>query len=61
MYAVSGTATGELTLWRLDERKEVASFRADSGITACGIAPRSGTVLAGDRSGRVHWLALEHK
>jgi WD40 repeat protein len=56
---VAGTAGGELTLWDLGARKAVASFRADSGIAACGMAPRSGIILAGDRNGRVHWLALE--
>jgi WD40 repeat protein len=56
---ISGSAGGELTLWDLDERKAIASFRADSGITTCAIAPGSGVILAGDRSARVHWLTLE--
>jgi len=37
----------------------IATFIADSGITACAVAPDGKTVVAGERSGAIHFLLLE--
>ena len=48
-----------LKIWDLLSGKEVASFSGDAEFECCAIAPDGVTVVAGDRSGRVHFLRLE--
>jgi hypothetical protein len=39
--------------------KEVASFSGEGAFSGCAFAPDGVTVVAGDVSGRVHFLRLE--
>ncbi|WP_190274292.1 hypothetical protein [Oscillatoria nigro-viridis] len=48
-----------LKIWDLLSGKEIASFSGDAEFDCCAIAPDRVTVVAGDRSGRVHFLRLE--
>ncbi|MEG4202308.1 WD40 repeat domain-containing protein [Microcoleus sp. Pol12A5] len=57
--AISASMDKTLKIWDLLSGKEVASFSGDSWFDCCAIAPDGVTVVAGDRSGRVHFLRLE--
>ena len=59
LIAVSGSSDCTLKVWDLLSYKEVASFSGEYGFECCAIAPDGVTVVAGDRSGRVHFLRLE--
>jgi WD40 repeat protein len=48
-----------LKLWDLARGEVVASFRGESALSCCAISPDGVTVVAGERSGRVHFLRLE--
>ena len=57
--AVSTSQNGTLKVWDIVEGKEVASFTFEHTITTCAVSLDGLTVLAGDRSGQVHFLHLE--
>jgi WD40 repeat protein len=57
--AISASRDNTLKIWDLLSGKEVASFSGDAEFKCCTIAPDGVTVVAGDASGRVHFLRLE--
>ena len=57
--AISASLDNTLKIWDLLSGKEIASFSGDSSFNCCAILPDGVTVVAGDRSGRVHFLRLE--
>ena len=57
--AISASGDNTLKIWDLLSGKEIASFSGDSGFDCCAILPDGVTVVAGDRSGQVHFLRLE--
>ncbi len=57
--AVSASWDKTLKLWDLATGEVVASFSGDSAFLCCAIAPDGVTVVAGEESGRVHFLRLE--
>ncbi|PSB24242.1 WD40 repeat domain-containing protein [filamentous cyanobacterium Phorm 46] len=57
--AISASRDHTLKVWDLLTGKEVASFSGESAFSGCAIAPDGVTVVAGDASGRVHFLRLE--
>jgi WD40 repeat protein len=59
-YAVSGSYDNTLRVWDLQSGRNVVSFGGDSGITACAIATNRETIIAGENSGRIHFLILEN-
>jgi WD40 repeat protein len=59
LTAISASSDNTLKVWDLLSGKEVASFSGDAEFDCCAIAPDGVTVVAGDRSGRVHFLRLE--
>jgi len=54
--AVSASWDQTLRLWDLESGEEIASFTGEKGMCSCAIAPDGQTIIAGDRSGRVHFL-----
>ncbi|MCC3432808.1 MAG: hypothetical protein JGK08_23250, partial [Microcoleus sp. PH2017_04_SCI_O_A] len=57
--AISASDDNTLKVWDLLSGNEVASFSGDGAFMCCAIAADGVTVVAGDRSGRVHFLRLE--
>ena len=57
--AISASLDNTLKIWDLFTGEEIASFSGDSGFNCCAILADGVTVVAGDRSGRVHFLRLE--
>jgi hypothetical protein len=43
----------------MDTGEEITSFSGDDGFHCCAFAPDGVSVVAGDASGRVHFLRLE--
>jgi WD40 repeat protein len=56
--AVSGSDDRTLRLWDLETGKEIATFTGESGMKSCAIAPDGRMIVAGEISGRVHFLCL---
>ena len=57
--AISASEDRTLKIWDLLSGKEVASFSGEDAFYGCAFAPDGVTVVAGDSSGRVHFLRLE--
>jgi WD40 repeat protein len=57
-FAVSGSRDGTIILWDLKTRKEKATFTGEGEITDCGVTADGRTIIAGDSSGRVHFLRV---
>ncbi|MFN6480330.1 WD40 repeat domain-containing protein, partial [Nostoc sp. DedQUE07] len=49
-----------LKIWNLDTGEVIATFTGESYMYCCAVAPDSVTIVAGDASGRVHFLRLEN-
>ncbi len=48
-----------LKVWDVSARQFIASFTGESEIRCCAIAPDGVTIVAGEASGRLHFLRLE--
>ena len=57
--AISASRDSTLKIWDLLNGKEIASFSGDAEFLCCAILPDGVSVVAGDSSGRVHFLRLE--
>jgi len=57
--AVSGSVDG-LRVWDLAQGRLITRFSSEGEICTCAIAPDGLTVVAGDASGRVHFIKLEN-
>jgi WD40 repeat protein len=55
---ISGSEDKTLKVWNLPRGEVIASFSGDGSITCCAISPDSQTLIAGDSSGRLHFLRL---
>ena len=55
-WIVSSSVDRTLRVWDLDRETPLAVFHADSTVLCIGRGHKSKTVVAGDRSGRVHFL-----
>ena len=58
---ISGSDDHTIKIWNLGTGKEIATFTGESPITCCAVAPDGVTIVAGERSGRVHFLRLQGK
>ena len=60
--AVSASFDRTLKVWELESGACLATYGTDEPIQACAVARGGGLIIAGDDSGRVHfleWAALE--
>jgi len=57
--AVSASDDKTLRVWDLTSGEEIACFTEDGALTCCAVAPDGVTIVAGEESGRVHFLRLE--
>ena len=48
-----------LQVWDLESQYVIASFSGESALTCCAAAPDGVTIVAGETSGRLHFLRLE--
>jgi len=58
--AVSASWDQTLKVWDLERGEVVATFTGEGPIVCCTIGPDGVTIVAGDSSGRVHFLRLEN-
>jgi WD40 repeat protein len=56
---VSTSKDCTLKIWELHNGKRIATFSGDSELRSCAITPDADTIIAGEESGRVHFLRLE--
>jgi len=56
---ISGSRDRTLKLWNLETGEEILTFSGDSSIACCAVAPDGVTIVAGESSGRLHFLRWE--
>jgi WD40 repeat protein len=57
--AVSGSTDGTVKMWDLAQTMEMAAFTGETGIHSCAVADDAVTIVAGEVSGRFHFLRLQ--
>ncbi|MBS9386977.1 MAG: hypothetical protein HEQ24_23330 [Dolichospermum sp. BR01] len=58
---ISSSSDNTIKIWDLATRKEIATFTGESPINCCAVAPDGVTIVAGESSGRLHFLRLQGK
>jgi len=59
LQAISSSWDNTLKVWNLATGKVIASFTGEYPLSCCAVAPDGVTIVAGEQSGRVHFLRLE--
>ncbi|MFN6535013.1 MAG: hypothetical protein RM021_001390 [Nostoc sp. EkiNYC01] len=57
---ISASSDSTLKLWNLETGEEIATFTGEAPFSCCAVASDGVTIVAGDSSGRVHFLRLEN-
>ncbi|MEH2408894.1 WD40 repeat domain-containing protein [Nostoc sp.] len=57
---ISVSSDNTLKVWNFATGELIATFTGEYPINCCAVAPDSTTIVAGDASGRVHFLRLEN-
>ncbi|GAB1541616.1 hypothetical protein NUACC21_42870 [Scytonema sp. NUACC21] len=57
--AISAGYDNTLKVWDLENRQKVTSFIGDSAMFCCAVAPDGVTIVAGEASGRLHFMRFE--
>ena len=57
--SASGEDDHTLKVWDLASGRGLASFIGEGHILCCAVSPDGRTILAGERTGRLHFLRLE--
>ena len=57
--AISASYDNTLKVWDLESGKAIATFIGDGALFCCTVAPDGVTIVAGEASGRLHFLLLE--
>jgi WD40 repeat protein len=58
-YALSASDDSDINLWDLTSGVLLATHTTESPVLACAGNPRELNLIAGDRSGLVHFISLE--
>ena len=56
---ISASDDNTLKVWDLETRQVIANFTGESSLECCAVAENGVTIIAGEASGRVHFLKLE--
>ncbi|MEH1921859.1 hypothetical protein [Nostoc sp.] len=56
---ISASSDKTLKVWNLATGEVIATFTGEYPISCCAVAPDGMTIVAGDTSGRVHFLRLQ--
>lgn len=57
--AISASLDHTLKVWELESGRCLATFTAEAPVYSCAVARDGVTIVTGDQSGTVHFLALE--
>jgi len=57
--AISASDDKTLKVWDLETGEVLGTFNGDSALYACSVSPDGNTIVAGEASGRVHFLRPE--
>jgi len=57
-WAVSGSEDRTLRVWDLESGKEIMNFTGERHISSCAFSLDERTIVAGDKSGRLHVLQV---
>jgi WD40 repeat protein len=57
---VSSSEDSTVRLWDAETGEQLAMFVSDSPVHSCAVSPNGGMVVAGCRSGIIHFLSLEN-
>ncbi len=58
-YLISGSDDNTLKVWDWQTGEVIATFTGEIGIECCAVAPDGISIVAGEESGRLHFLQLE--
>ncbi|MFM6843266.1 MAG: WD40 repeat domain-containing protein [Dolichospermum sp.] len=58
---ISGSRDNTIKIWDLTTGNEIATFTGESPILSCAVASDGVTIVAGEASGRLHFLRLQGK
>ena len=58
-YVISASKDGTPNVWDSETGIVKTGFTGDSALRTCAVSPESKTIVAGEASGRVHFLRLE--
>jgi WD40 repeat protein len=56
---ISGSDDNTIKIWDIATRQEIATFTGESPINCCAVAADGVTIVAGESSGRLHFLRLQ--
>jgi WD40 repeat protein len=56
---VSGSHKNTIEVWYLETGEVLGTFSGDGALNACAVSPDRKTIVAGEVSGRMHFLRLE--
>ena len=57
-WAASASWDQTLKVWDVESGQCIATFRGEGALDSCALTPNGRTIVAGERSGRIHFLRL---
>ena len=56
---ISGSHDNTIKIWEIETGAEIATFTGESPINCCAVAADGVTIVAGEESGKLHFLRLQ--